>query len=135
MNDHDILNAITSHFASAFSLCGVEYQNVRLDKDSLTEWVRISVKPYDPKLINLKKGIMRRGAVYIQAFVKPDIGSGRAFELACSAAEIFENKFIGLIEFDAAETIDVGLSASGTALSSESGWYQVNAVLDYKAIV
>lgn len=135
MNDHDILNAITGHFATSFSMCDVEYPNVRLNKDSQTEWIRISVKPYEPKLINLKKGTMRRGVVYIQAFVKPDTGSGRAFELACTAAEIFENAFVGSIEFDAAETTDVGLSASGTALSSESGWYQVNAAIDYKVIV
>ena len=135
MNDLDILNAITGHFATTFTLCDVEYPNVRIDKNSVEEWVRISIKPYNPKLRNLKKGTIRRGAVYIQAFVKPDTGSGRAFELACTASEIFENRFVGSIEFDAAETIDVGLSASGTALSSESGWYQVNAIIDYKVIV
>lgn len=135
MNDYEILNAITSHFDTSFSACAVELPNVRIDKTNLNEWVRISVKPYNPQLRNLSKDLNRRGAVYIQAFVKPDTGSGRAFELACIAAAAFECAFVGEIEFSGSETVDVGLSASGTALSSESGWYQVNAIIDYKVIV
>ena len=135
MNDLQILNAITSEFASEFSACPIEWPNTRLDKDTLTEWVRISVKPYNPTLRNLGKDVNRRGAVYIQAFTKTDIGAGRATALATTAAAIFECKFVGSIEFDGAEINEVGTSASGSALSSESGWYQVNAIVDYKVIV
>jgi len=135
MNDLQILNAITSEFASKFNACQIELPNTRLDKDALAEWVRISVKPYAPMLRNLGKGLNRRGAVYIQAFTKIDTGAGRATALACIAAAIFECKLVGAIEFDGAEINEIGTSASGTALSSESGWYQVNAIIDYKVIV
>lgn len=135
MNELDILNLVTSTFSSQFSECDVELPNFRLNKDNLNEWVRLSIKPYNPIKINLNRDLQRRGTVYIQVFTKIDKGAGRAFELATVAAAIFESKMIGRVEFDGSEIREIGLSVSESSATTDSGWYQVNAMIDYKVIV
>lgn len=135
MTDYDILNIVTSSF-SAFTECDIEYPNVTLDVRDVEEWVRISVKAYTPKTLSITKtSAIRYGCVYIQVFVRPNTGAGRAAFIAAAAADIFESKIINSIEFDYASITHIGYGQSASPQSQESNWYQINVAIDYKVVV
>lgn len=136
MNDLQILNTITRAFMQGFTACSVEYPNDVLDTRQLDEWVRLSVKSYTPQTLNLAKtSAMRRGCIYVQVFTKTKIGAGRATELGVLAANVFESKIISNIEFDFASVTQIGNGLIDSSTSQDSGWYQVQVIIDYKVVV
>ena len=135
MNELQILNAVTTRLSAQFNSCSVELPNTRLDTTYLEEWVRISMQSIAPARINLDDGIMRRGYVYAQIFVKPDKGAARPMLLASQIATVFELAVVGKLRFGASEIIIIGDKMSSGIQDSAIDWYQINVATDYEVIV
>lgn len=135
MTDSQIQNAITLAFSTGFTATPIEYQNLTLDVSGETEWVRLTIKPYETLRRNLTNGKLKTGVVYVQVFTKLDTANGRATELAELAATVFDLKRIDAIEFDAACVKNIGRSVGPSNTSTDSSWNQVNVEIDYKVVI
>lgn len=135
MLDSEIQNLVTKTIQDGFVFDRIEWPNVRLDSQNLDEWVRVSFKPYSASRTNFKDGHRKRGAVYIQAFTRQDIGANRAFQLAEQAAATLTFKILNGVVFGPNEMTLVGKAVSASIATTETQWFQVNASVDYTVIV
>ena len=70
MNIIDVQNRVVQSFDQSWLDCAIEHQNVTIDKDGLSEWVRLTIQHGQPKPIDFKMNAMRYGTVHIQVFTE-----------------------------------------------------------------
>lgn len=102
----------------------VKYENDEMNDSSVSEWVRVSTQNADAFQASLGSNPLFRyvGVLFVQIFVKPDIGSGRALELADTITTLFRAKRIGGIVFLVPKVQKVGVFKD---------WYQVNVSVEF----
>lgn len=91
---------------------------------SADEWLRVCVQNAKGKRITLGNNPVYRyyGVCFVQIFVKPGTGSGRALEIADSITPIIRDKLIHGVQFFVPNVIRIG---------EYNGWYQVNVLTDF----
>jgi len=98
-----------------------EFDNVALDTSNLDEWIRLTILSGDSSLIGLGGGSTKCyrivGVASFQIFVKQNIGSKRALELADQVVGLFRTS-VDSVKF---------ISPSVKRIGMRDGWYQVNA--------
>ncbi len=134
MNIVEVQNKIVKSFDQFWTDTPLEHQNVTIDKDSLDEWVRLTIQHGAPKPIDFKMNAMRYGTVSIQIFTKSDIGQGRACELAVKAASFVSTLGMGTLVFAPYEIVILGNKATEGLTTTETDWFQVNAMVDFTFI-
>ena len=102
----------------------VKYENDEMNDSSASEWIRVSTQNADAFQASLGSNPLFRyvGVLFVQIFVKPDIGSGRALELADTITTLFRAKRIGGIVFLVPKVQKVGVFKD---------WYQVNVSVEF----
>ena len=102
----------------------VKYENDEMNDSSASEWIRVSTQNADAFQASLGSNPLFRyvGVLFVQIFVKPDIGSGRALELADTISTLFRAKRIGGIVFLVPKVQKVGVFKD---------WYQVNVSVEF----
>jgi len=114
---------IESYVAANYSATMVNYENVEMNESLVNEWVRVSIQNAGANQIALGDLVYRyTGVLYFQIFVKPDVGSGRALEIADTLSALFKSKRIGGILFRVPRIQRVG---------SYKTWYQVNVLVEF----
>lgn len=134
MTESEALTFITERFATIWTATPIEYDNVNIDKDSLDEWVRLTIRPMDARRLGFGNSTRRYGVVYVQVFVKEMIGSGRAIELATTAGDVFGLIRKNSLVFTPYDLTVVGDSSSLNTLSEKISWFQVNCAIEYNFI-
>ena len=111
---------IQANYASTL----VKYENDEMNDSSVNEWIRVSTQNADGFQASLGSNPLFRyvGVLFVQIFVKPDIGSGRALELADTITTLFRAKRIGGIVFLVPKVQKVGVFKD---------WYQVNVSVEF----
>jgi len=115
---------LEQYFAANYSGTPVEYENAPLsDFSNLTEWVRFITTSASASQMSFGLVAYRyTGVIAAQIFIKPDIGSRRAYEISDLISNVFKSKVIGSYVFKVPEAIVVGES---------EGWYQVNLIIPF----
>lgn len=130
----EVQNSIVMHFDRFWDSSPIEHQNTTIEKDNVTEWVRLTVHHHKPEPLNFKNDAIRFGAVSIQVFTEPDIGQGLAVELAVKAAELIRKLAVGTLVFKPYELIVLGNKATEGLTTTETRWFQVNAVIEFSYV-
>lgn len=113
---------IENHFRNNWTDTHICYENDQFTGD--TEWVRISMQNAESFQVTLGDNPYFRyiGVLFVQIFIKPDVGSGRALFLADKVEAIFRNLTLGKIQFKV-PTID--------KIPVTEDWYQVNVNIPF----
>lgn len=88
------------------------------------EWIRICVNEADGKRMSLGDNPLYRyhGICFVQVFVKPDSGVGRATQIADMVTPLLRDQVINGVHFFVPHIVKVG---------EVKGWYQLNVLTDY----
>src|SRR5690606_11746569 len=88
------------------------------------EWVRLTVLNGDSKQVTMgdDPAFRHYGVVMVQVVIRPDVGSGRALELADKVNSLFINKVLGNLQFRIPQ-IKRG--------PQSPEWYQLNVSIDF----
>lgn len=118
MTPAEVSQAIEQHFNTQWTDTPIAWPNVPFSAPN-GSWVRFTSLPDNTNTDELgASGVgVRRGAVKIQVFTKPNIGSRTGAALAATAEGIFHLQDVGGVYFESAYTNDNGLNDAGT-------WYQ-----------
>lgn len=102
------------------------FDNVHFDPQDTTEWIRVSVKYDEPFQASLGDNPAFRyfGVLFFQIFLKPDVGSGRAAELADTITSLFRAQTISGLTFRVPEMNPV-------TSRKPMDWYQVNVSITF----
>ena len=94
------------------------FENQAQRNDSL-EWIRVNILNADSKQISLGSNPYYRyiGLLIFQIFIKPNVGSGRALQLADQITTMFRGMTLHSMTFHPPQVDIVGESG---------GWYQIN---------
>jgi hypothetical protein len=92
--------------------------------NKVSEWVRVNILNPDSRQISLGNNPYFRylGLLIFQIFIKPNVGSGRAMEIADQITALFRGKTISGMTFKPPVINPVGESG---------GWYQVNVSVNF----
>lgn len=131
MNTSDVQNILVKRFDANWSDTKVEYSNIRLNTDSLDEWVRFTVRFYPPSPINFKMDARVFGCVFIQVFTKPGIGAGRGVSLAEKAALLFSKQIIDRIVFRPHDISILDEKATEGLTTTEIAWFHATSAVDF----
>lgn len=134
MNILDVQNRVVQIFDQLWIECPVEHQNTTIDKSTLDEWVRLTIQHGRPTPADLKMNAMRYGTVYLQVFTKSDIGQGRACELAVKAGSVIQKMGFDTLVFSPYEIMVLGNKATEGLTTTETNWFQVTVLVDFKFI-
>jgi hypothetical protein len=115
---------IESYVVGNYSSTLIKYENDEMNDSSVNEWIRVSVQNASANQVSLGSDPLYRyrGIAYFQIFVRPDIGSGRALEIADILSPLFKSKRISGILFRVPRVQKVG---------SYKDWYQVNVSVEF----
>lgn len=115
--------AIEAHLIANWSETLMVYQNVKYD-GSASEWCRMSLQNADAfqASMGVSPAFRYIGVMFIQIFVRPDTGSGRAMAIADAVTTMFRAQTISGITFRVPQIQKVG---------EDDGWYQVNVSVDF----
>jgi hypothetical protein len=97
----------------------IEYSN------NYNEWVRLSIQnadAYQSSLGSDNHSYRYTGVVFVQIFIKPNIGSGRAMELADRVSSIFRSTTVNGITFK---------TPLVKPITNFQEWYQLNVSTDF----
>jgi hypothetical protein len=116
----DALDGIFINFAGGIV---VRHENENYDGEA-TEWVRISSQTAKGSQISLGSNPLHRykGVFFVQIFVLPDSGSGRAAEIVDAITTLIRGKTISGITFKVPTSHKIGV---------KDGWYQVNVLTEF----
>lgn len=134
MKISEVQNFIVESFDKAWIDTKLEHANMTIDKDLLDEWVRLTIVHGPAKPINLQMGADRSGSAYVQVFTKSDIGQGRAIELATKAGELFGSFTLNGLTIYPYEIMVLANKATAGLTTTETSWFQVNCVIDFRFI-
>jgi hypothetical protein len=134
MNLIDVQNRIVKAFDQFWTYTPIEHQNTTLDKDSLDEWIRLTIQHGQPKPIDFKMNAIRYGTASVQVFTKSDIGQGRACDLAVIAGQYIKALSTGSLVFSPYEVVVLGNKATPGLTTTETDWFQVNVMIDFTFI-
>ena len=88
--------------------------------DTVTEWVRLSIKNLDADQETLggvnKRKFEYKGIIFIQIFVELNTGTKRAYKIVQKVRDIFEGVQFNNIEVD---------SVSATEIGEDGKWFQI----------
>lgn len=92
--------------------------------NTVADWIRTNILNSDSQQISLGSNpwFRYKGLVIFQIFTKPNIGSGRATQLADTITGLFRNTKIGAITFRPPRVDKIG---------EDGGWYQVNVSVPF----
>lgn len=115
---------IENYFTSNFNETLIKFENDEMNDSEVDEWVRISIQNSKSYQASLGSNPIFRyiGILYVQIFVKPDIGSGRALSISDVVSNLFRAKRIGDTVFKVPEVKRIG---------SYNGWYQINVSIEF----
>ena len=134
MNLIEVQNRIVKSFDQAWTDTPIEHQNTTIEKDSVDEWVRLTIQHGSPKPIDFKMNAIRYGTVHVQIFTRSDIGQGRACDLAVKAGKYVQSLGIGTLVFSPYEVAILGNKATEGLTTTETDWFQVNVMVDFTFI-
>lgn len=99
------------------------YEN-QTQKNTVSEWVRVNILNADSQQISLGDQPYFRyvGLLIFQIFIKPNVGSGRAVQIADQITTLFRGVKVNGITFRPPTTDSVGDSG---------GWYQLNVSVPF----
>ena len=134
MTETEVQNLIVQRFDSQWYETEVEYANTRIDKDNLSEWVKLSIQ-FSPSIrIGFSKAALRRGTIYVQSFTKIGIAQGRAIELAEKVAAVFVDWDIEGLNLSQHDITILGEKATMGITTTETNWFQVNCAIDFSFV-
>ena len=116
----DVIDSIFINFAGGIV---VIHENEKYDGVA-TEWVRVSSQISSARQITMGSNTIYRyrGVCYVQIFVSPDSGSGRAMEIVDFVSNLIRSKTINGVTFNTPRANKVGV---------KDGWYQVNVLTEF----
>lgn len=116
-------SVIEQYIVDNYTSTLIKFENDVMIED-VSEWVRISIQNASAKQVSLGSNPMFRyvGILFIQVFIKPDIGSGRALQIADEFTNLFRAKRINGILFLVPEIQRIGISGD---------WYQTNVSVQF----
>jgi hypothetical protein len=112
-------NVIEAYLNANFTGVRLAYENDEMTDVSVNEWIRVSIQNADAFQASLGSNPLFRylGILYFQIFTRPDIGSGRAIEIADMLSALFRAVKVSGITFKTPKLQKLGV---------RNGWYQVN---------
>ena len=115
---------IEKYIQQNYSSTQVKYENDEMNDSLIQEWVRVSSQSANGFQSSLGSNPTFRytGVLYLQIFVKPDVGSGRALELADMFTVLFRAKRIEGMVFQVPIIQKIGVY---------NDWYQVNVSVEF----
>lgn len=121
-----VRSQVETFFNSAWSTTEIEFENVKLQTAALTSYVSIFIR--EGQSIQASLGANGTynvpGVVMVQVFIKRDIGTKAAKDLADAVANIFRGK----------QTADVRFQIPyGAVVPNSSDWFQYNVVIPFYA--
>lgn len=134
MTESEVQNLVVQRFDSMWFDTSIEHSNTRIDKDSLNEWVRLSIQFSPARRIGFGKTALRRGTIYVQTFTKIGIGQGRSIELAEKAAAIFGSWTVPGLDLSPHDLTILGEKATMGLTTTETNWFQVNCAIDFSFV-
>ncbi len=134
MNIVEVQNLIVKAFDQFWIDTPLEHQNATIEKDGIDEWVRLTIQHGFPKPIDLQMNAMRYGSVNVQIFTKPDIGQGRACDLAVKAGNFIKSLNFKSLVFAPYSVVVLGKKATEGLTTTETEWFQVNTIVDFTFI-
>jgi len=134
MNTTKVISLLTQHFSSNWVGEVVEYQNTRIEKDTLQAFLRFSVVFSPPKIISLNKDTRRRGSIFVQCFTKQRIGLGKALSMAEQVGVLFKDFSFESLRVDPVDIQIIGEKASQGLTTTEIEWFQINSIIDFDFI-
>lgn len=134
MTELESMQYITSRFSSLWVETSVEYLDMRLQKDSLSEWVRFSTQSDKPARIGYGEGVHRMGEISVQIFTKERRGVNRGLTLAQLASDIFNLHRFGGLVFGPCEVRIIGNTDNGGLTADKISWFQINVGAAYSFI-
>lgn len=122
MTELDLLNTI-DHIFSGLPGIDMVHENETYH-GSAPEWIRACAQTADGKRMTLGNDPLYRykGICFVQIFVKPDTGAGRALEIADMITPLLRDKKINGVQFFVPVVRKVG---------ENNGWYQINVLTDF----
>lgn len=109
-----------------FTACPIQFENIDLNTQGLTNWVALEIEHGRGQKISLAppgQGLFRQtGVIQISVFQKPGTGSKMVKSLADQIAGIFRDA-----EFDGIHCREPYLHRVGDA----DGWYQIMVLVPY----
>ena len=117
-------STIEVFLASNYTSTLVKYENDEMNDSTVDEWIRVSTQNAAASQISLGSNPLfrYRSVLFVQIFVRPDIGSGRALVIADLMTSLFRAKSIGDMTFFVPRIQKVGVNKD---------WYQVNVSIEF----
>lgn len=125
MNTEQERQVLESRFASNWTETSIKWNNVHFDVSGVTEFVTITLIPYDSEqaqIGNFQDLYRYYSIISTQIFTLPNIGSKRAYDLADLASDIWRTNSIGFLTIESPELIEMGVV---------EGWFQLNLLHPY----
>jgi hypothetical protein len=117
-------STIEAYLVSNYTSTLVKYENDEMNDTSVNEWIRVSTQNAQASQVSLGDNPLfrYRGVLFVQIFVRPDIGSGRALVIADLMTSLFRAKRISDMTFFVPRIQKVGVNKD---------WYQVNVSIEF----
>lgn len=120
----DSQTTLETFFGSNWATTQVAWENEPFSSTIVDEYVRFSVQFDESYLAALGTRCHRiLGAIAVQVFVRPGVGSARAMQLADAAAALFTNVVVSLHHFTTPRIVKLP--------AVEPEWYQVQVISDF----
>jgi len=134
MNIIDVQNHIVQSFDTFWNDTALEHANITIKKDTLDEFVRLTILHHRPKPFTLKNRALRSGSANVQIFTKMEIGQGRAMILAEKAGKFLSALSVGQLTMKPYELVVLGNKATSGLTTTETPWFQINCIVDFTYI-
>lgn len=126
MSFDTIRQLIEGEISNSWVTTPVEYENIELDKDNLSEYISVNIVDNSAKQATLGENgsYIVVGVLIVSTFTPKGKGSSRSRVLADLLSEIFRAKKVGNITFKVPK---------GYRVRSDSSYYQYNVAIPFYA--
>lgn len=116
---------IETRFATLWTETPIKWSNVHFETDALDEFVSLTIVNNDSMLAvhgNVLNMYRYYDLLSIQIFVRPNVGSRRAYSLADDISNIWRTGSVDFIHFFSPSLIEMGVV---------EGWFQLNLIIPF----